>query len=171
TVFDNYHAQSIDQRFAYDLMVIKNAHQYANKGEDLSDYYSFGLPVLAPGAGKIVAAVDQYDDNLPLKPSKDAPAHGNTIVIDHGNGEFSLLAHLKRGSIKVKPGDKVTHGQQIAQCGNSGNSPIPHLHYHLQTTPVWFKGEGLPIQFHDYISNGKPVTVGEPSRGEVLQRK
>jgi murein DD-endopeptidase MepM/ murein hydrolase activator NlpD len=171
TVFDNYHAQSIDQRFAYDLLVIKNNREYENKGWELKDFYSYGLPVLAPAGGKVVAAVDQYDDNSPLKPAKDVPAHGNTIVIDHGNGEFSMLAHLQRGSVKVKPGDKVTAGQQVALCGNSGNSPIPHLHYHVQNSPVWFKGEGLPIQFHDYISNGKPVASGEPARGEVLQKK
>jgi murein DD-endopeptidase MepM/ murein hydrolase activator NlpD len=172
TVFDNYHAASPDQRFAYDLMVIKDGvHQYANKGWELTDFYSFGLPVLTPAAGKIVLAVDEFEDNTPMKPSLENPREGNTVVIDHGNGEFSMLAHLKRGSVKVKVGDKVTAGQQIGQCGNSGNSPIPHLHYHLQTTGVWFKGEGLPIQFHDYVSNGKPVAIGEPSRGEVLQPK
>lgn len=171
TVFDNYHAASIDQRFAYDLLVIKNAREYANKGWELKDYFSYGLPVIAPAPGKVLVAIDEYDDNAPLKPNKDAPSHGNTVVIDHGNNEFSMLAHLQRGSVKVKAGDKVTTGQQIALCGNSGNSPIPHLHYHLQNTPVWFKGEGLPIQFHDYFSNGKAVPVGEPARGEVVRNK
>lgn len=170
-VFDNYHAASIDQRFAYDLMVIKNAKQFVNKGFELSDYFSFGLPVLAPAAGRVVTAIDEYEDNQPFRPSGESPAHGNTIVIDHGNREFSMLAHLQRGSVKVKAGDKVTAGQQIALCGNSGNSPIPHVHFHVQNTATWFKGEGLPVQFHDYISNGKAVAVGEPSRGEVLQRK
>jgi Peptidase family M23 len=171
TVFDNYHAVTKDQRFAYDLMVIKEASMFSDKGWELTDYYSFGLPVLAPSDGKIAVVVDQYDDNPPLKPNKDAPVYGNTIVIDHGRGEFSMLAHLKRGSVRVKVGDKVTAGQQIAQCGNSGNSPLPHLHYHVQDTAAWFKGEGLPIQFHDYVSNGNAVNVGEPLRGEVLQRK
>jgi hypothetical protein len=171
TVFDNYHAATKDQRFAYDLLVIKDERMFSNKGEDLTDYYSFGLPILAPASGKVVAAIDEYDDNLPLSPSKDSPAYGNAVVIDHGKGEFSMLAHLKRGSIKVKAGDTVTAGQQIAECGNSGNSPLPHLHYHLQTSGEWWKGEGLPIQFHNYISNGKPVAVGEPVRGEVVQSK
>ena len=170
-VFDNYHAGSFDQRFAYDLMVIKNSRQYANKGLELSDYYSYGLPVLAPAAGKVIVADDQYEDNPPMHPSKDNPAQGNTIVIDHGNNEYSMLAHLKPGSIKVKTGDRVAAGQQIALCGNSGNSPIPHLHFHVQNTATWSKGEGLPVQFHGYISNGHPVELGEPGRGEVLQRR
>jgi murein DD-endopeptidase MepM/ murein hydrolase activator NlpD len=71
----------------------------------------------------------------------------------------------------VKAGDKVKVGQELAQCGNSGNSPFPHLHYHVQTTSQWFKGEGLPIQFHDYVADGKPVSVGEPVRGQVVQSK
>ena len=171
TVFDNYHAASIDQRFAYDLMVIRDQRQYANKGWELKDFFSYNLPILAPAAGKVVSAVDEYDDNPPLHPSPDNPPEGNNIVIDHGNSEFSVLAHLKHGSVKVKAGDTVTAGQLIGFCGNSGNSPIPHLHYHLQNTPTIFKAEGLPIQFHDYLSNGKPVAVGEPSRGEVLEKK
>jgi len=162
TVFDNYHAATKDQRFAYDLLVIKRARMFSHKGEELTDYYSFGLPILSPAAGKVVAAMDIYDDNQPLKPSSEAPAYGNSIVIDHGRGEFTMLAHLKHGSAA---------GQPIAECGNSGNSPLPHLHYHLQTTGIWFKGEGLPVQFHDYISNGEPVAIGEPARGEVLQGK
>ena len=40
---------------------------------------------------------------------------GNYLVIDHGNGEFSHLGHLKPGSVKVAIGDKVRAGQQIAQ--------------------------------------------------------
>jgi murein DD-endopeptidase MepM/ murein hydrolase activator NlpD len=171
SVYDNYHAASPDQRFAYDLMIIRNGHQYSGDGTKLEDFYSFALPILAPGAGTVVAAVDQYEDNPVLKPNKDAAPQGNTIVIDHGNGEFSMLAHLRHGSLKVKVGDKVKAGQEIALCGNSGNSPIPHLHYHLQTTGQWFKGEGLPIQFKNYVSDGKPVASGEPVRGEVVKNK
>jgi hypothetical protein len=171
SVYDNYHAASPDQRFAYDLMIIRDGHQYSGDGSKLQDFYSFGLPILAPGLGTVVAAVDQYDDNPVLKPSKDATNQGNTIVIDHGSGEFSMLAHLRHGSLKVKVGDKVKSGQQIAACGNSGNSPIPHLHYHLQTTAEWFKGEGLPIQFRNYFSDGKTIESGEPVRGEVVKNK
>jgi hypothetical protein len=171
SVYDNYHAASPDQRFAYDLMIIRDGHQYSGEGSKLEDFYSFALPILAPGAGTVVAAVDKYDDNPVSKSNKDAAPQGNTIVIDHGNGEFSMLAHLKHGSLKVKVGDKVKAGQEIALCGNSGNSPIPHLHYHLQTTAEWFKGNGLPIQFKNYVSDGKPVASGEPVRGEVVKNR
>jgi murein DD-endopeptidase MepM/ murein hydrolase activator NlpD len=168
SVYDNYHAEAADQRFAYDILVIKGDNHFAGNGRKNEDYYAFGQPILAPGAGMVALAVDEYDDNPPLKPSSTAPKYGNSVVIDHGNGEYSMLAHLKRGSVKVKKGDKVTAGQAIAECGNSGNSPIAHIHFHLQTTPDWFKGEGLPLQFKNISVNGKSMTSAEPVRGDVV---
>jgi murein DD-endopeptidase MepM/ murein hydrolase activator NlpD len=72
--------------------------------------------------------------------------YGNYIVIDHGNGEFSQLGHLKNGSVTVRTGDRVRQGQVIAQAGASGTSLFPHLHYQLVTRPG-VDGEGLPPRF------------------------
>ena len=47
-------------------------------------------------------------------------------------GLHVLLAHLKRGSIKVCIGEWVAAGQQVAACGSSGRSPEPHLHLQVQ---------------------------------------
>jgi murein DD-endopeptidase MepM/ murein hydrolase activator NlpD len=43
-----------------------------------------------------------------------------------------MLAHLQRGSIEVAEGDRVSVGQRIARCGNSGNTTMPHLHLQVQ---------------------------------------
>ncbi len=168
SVYDNYHALSSDERFAYDFIVIRADRQFEGDGEKVEDFFSFGRPVLAPGAGTVVAAVDQYEDNVLNKLIPGIPKPGNNIVIDHGNNEFSMIAHLKRGSLRVKTGDVVEPSQEIALTGNSGNSPIPHLHYHLQNTAEWFKGDGLPIVFTNFKSNGKPVTSGEPVKGDLV---
>ena len=96
---------------------------------------------------------------------------GNHVIIDHGNGEFSFLCHLRNGSVKVKPGDKVTKGQEIARCGNSGNTSEPHLHYHLQATGKFGDGDGLPAQFRDVVIDGKDVARGEPLRGQTIAPK
>jgi murein DD-endopeptidase MepM/ murein hydrolase activator NlpD len=169
STYDNYHAYTTDQRFAYDIDIERNGRQFDGDGTRFEQFYAYGQPILAPAAGTVVSVEDKYDDNLLMHPSKDNPPQGNNIVIDHGDGEFSMFAHLKRGSIVVKPGDKVQGGQPIAQCGNSGNSPFPHLHYHLQTTPKWFNGEGLPAAFHNFLLNGKPVSVAEPIRGDKVK--
>lgn len=47
-------------------------------------------------------------------------------------GTFLVLAHLKKGSIKVKEGQHVNEGEFLAQVGNSGSSSEPHLHIHHQ---------------------------------------
>ncbi|MDR3735018.1 MAG: M23 family metallopeptidase [Acidobacteriaceae bacterium] len=170
SVGENYHAASIDERFAYDLCLVKDGALYSGDGSKPEDFYSFGQPVRAPGAGKIVSAVDQYADNAPGKITESDPRSGNSIVIDHGNGEFSMLAHLKAGSIKVKVGDTVKAGDLLAQVGLTGDAPIPFLDYHLQTTSVWLKGKGLPIQFQHLLVNGKPSPT-PPVRGDIIEAK
>ena len=168
TIEENYHAISRDQRFAYDLYVAKNGATHGGDGTRNEDYFAYGRPILAPGSGRVVTVVDGVAENVPGKMPTDAPA-GNHVVIDHGNGEYSLLAHLVPGSLRVRVGDAVKPGQVIGKCGNSGHSSEPHLHYHLQTTAT-FGGdaEGLPAPFRGYIADGKPVVRGEPVRGQLI---
>lgn len=52
-------------------------------------------------------------------------------IIRHLNGEDSTVTRLKNGSVKVKSEDKVTAGQIIEKCGNSGNSTEPHVHFQV----------------------------------------
>ena len=79
---------------------------------------------------------------------------GNYIVIRHEWGEYSCLAHLKRDSILVSVGQIVKSGEIIAQCGNSGNTSEPHLHFQVQSDLSFFFCEGLPINFdNDKISS------------------
>ncbi|GAA3731671.1 murein DD-endopeptidase MepM/ murein hydrolase activator NlpD [Spinactinospora alkalitolerans] len=70
---------------------------------------------------------------------------GNHVVIDLGGGVHAVLAHLRRGTIRVRPGDRVTGGQPIGQCGNSGNSSEPHLHFQLMDGPDVAVAKGLPF--------------------------
>ena len=74
-------------------------------------------------------------------------ALGNAVLIRHGQYEVSVLAHLKFGSTRVKAGDKVKMGKVIGLCGNSGNSSEPHLHYHIQNTPIIQDGTGIKCRF------------------------
>lgn len=167
TVEQNYHAAHATQRFAYDLVVMRDGKTHDGDGKSLEQYYCWGRPILAPGAGTVAVAVDALPD---LEPGKMDPANpaGNHVIIDHGNGEFSLLAHLRRGSV-ARPGTRVEAGQKIGECGNSGNTSEPHLHYHLQNTGVFGTGEGLPAQFTGYVADGQPVERGEPVRGQTIR--
>ena len=165
--FENGYAVSDDQRFGVDFVYLKDGRLFSGTGGYGSkdeDYFCFGQPVLAPGDGKVIRAESGYDDNPPGKPSGDPP-DGNLVVISHGNGESSLMNHLKQNSLKVKLGDTVKQGDVIAACGNSGVGPVPHVHYQLQRTT----GVPLPAQFVDYIADGKPVASGEPLKGQLVQ--
>jgi len=167
-ILENRHASAADQRFAYDILAIQHNKTFSGSGARPGQHFCFGKAILAPADGTVVEATDGIPDNVVNAPFATPPA-GNHVIIDHGNSEYSVLAHLKLGSVRVKPGDKVVSGQKIGQCGNSGNSPTPHLHFHLQNTPVLFKGEGLPVQFHHYLANKQFTESGEPGRGQVIR--
>ena len=166
-VVQNYRAASSDQRFAYDFEIVRESSSYHGDGAQNEDYHCFGAPVLAPGDGVVTAAMDGVPDQTPGELNPDE-VMGNHVVIDHGNGEFSFLAHLQGGSVRVRPGASVTAGDAIGACGNSGNSSGPHLHYHLQTSAVPFEGAGLPAFFGTYLADGAAVTSGEPTRGQFV---
>lgn len=170
TMQDNYHAVANDQRFAYDIVVAKDSSTHRGDGTSLADYYCFGLPIVAPAAGRVVGVKDGIADNRPGVMNPDEPV-GNCVVLSHGNGEYSVFAHFKDGSIRVQLGQHVTEGDTLGLCGNSGNSSEPHLHYHMQNAPELYVAEGMPAWFTDYLSNGKPVALGMPVRGERIQRK
>lgn len=72
---------------------------------------------------------------------------GNHVVLDLGDGTWLAYAHLQRASITVAVGDRVVAGQQIARCGNSGNSSEPHLHVQLMDRPRPPLAAGLPFAF------------------------
>lgn len=73
-----------------------------------------GTPVKAPSAGRVVVARDLYFT-------------GNTVVIDHGLGVFSLFAHMS--SIGVHEGDVVKTGDVVGEVGATGRVTGPHLHW------------------------------------------
>ena len=73
-----------------------------------------GTPVTAPAAGVVVLADPLYFT-------------GNTVVIDHGLGLYSLLAHLSK--FAIKDGDRVQPGQVVGFVGATGRVTGPHLHW------------------------------------------
>jgi urea transporter len=122
-------------RHAWDFEIMdergKNFHGH---GKDVSDFYCYNKPVLAPADGWIEEILDGIDDNAVGEVNLDQN-WGNTVVIRHSDHLFSALSHLKKESVKVMTGDFVKKGEIIATCGSSGRSPVPHLHFQFQSTP------------------------------------
>ncbi|WP_106792175.1 M23 family metallopeptidase [Aquimarina sp. Aq78] len=170
SVRENYHVALKEQRFALDIVQRIDGSTHIGKGSQNEDYHCFGKRLNAPGNGKIVDVINNIEDNIPGEFNQDSPT-GNRVIIDHENGEFSILAHFKKGSIIVSVGDTVIKGQELGKAGNSGNSSEPHLHYHLQTTADPFDGDGLPAQFLDYYADNILVEIGEPVRNQKIKNQ
>lgn len=168
SVEQNYHATHRNQRFALDLLIVRDGVSHTGGGSRNDNYYCFGRPILAPAAGKVVEAIDGITDNEPgqMNPKE---VTGNRVIIDHGNDEYSVLAHLRNGSLRVGKGDAVQAGDRLGDCGNSGNSSEPHLHYQLQDGPAFDASAGLPAQFSNYSADNQPVVRGEPTRGQRIR--
>jgi murein DD-endopeptidase MepM/ murein hydrolase activator NlpD len=98
-----------------------------------------GLDFAAP-AGTMVKA----SNSGIVKLAEYLPAHGNTVVIEHGQGIFTYYAHLKK--IIVVNGTKVAKGQPIGLIGATGVATGPHLHFsvslhNLRVDPMqWLEG-------------------------------
>ena len=158
--FINYHYAYESQRFAYDLLIVEGGSSYKDTQIRNENFHAFNEEILSPADGKVIRINDGIKDNVPGEMNAAQPA-GNYVVIEHGNKEYSMVAHLKKNSIQVKEGETVKEGQYIGNCGNSGNSSEPHVHFQVMDSPdfgngkslrIRFKGEYEPIQ-GDTVSN------------------
>lgn len=104
--------------------------------------------VLAPCAGRVVRTHDGDPDGSPFDLSSPTERAGNYALIRCRQFDI-LLAHFRKGSLQVAPGDLVREGQSIATLGNSGASDLPHLHIHAQrpgTQSAPFSGKPVPMR-------------------------
>lgn len=145
---------------AYDF---RDGHK--GEGKNLEDYEVFGKEVLAPADGIIAQVVDGSVDCQPVERDRNVGI-GNTIIIDHQNGEWSVLCHLKYNSIIVKVGDSVKQKQTLGFCGNTGNTSEPHIHFHLQNGPLIHNSQALPAKFEKISVDGELKENYEPIRGQ-----
>lgn len=158
--FINYHYPDASQRYAYDLLIMHEGKTYQGDPSDNTNYYAFDKKVTAPADGRIVKIVNDIEDNVPGEMIEKKPA-GNYIIIEHAKREYSLTAHLKKGSVEKKVGDVVKQGDMVARCGNSGNTSEPHIHFQVMNIPKAKGGQSLKIQF----DNGS-----DPLQGDTVTR-
>ena len=85
-------------------------------------------PVLAAADGIVTFVKDDSDIGGPYPSYWDST---NYIIIEHSNGEFSRYDHLDYNSAKVRVGQEVSAGQEIANIGMTGYTYVPHLHFQV----------------------------------------
>ncbi|MCO4327094.1 M23 family metallopeptidase [Staphylococcus agnetis] len=144
----NYHYPTETQRYAYDLVILKDGRSFHHDGSQLRHYYCFGTPVIAPSEGEVVALNDDREDQQPGVVDAQNLL-GNYVILKHRENEFSLIAHLKQHSLVVGVGDKVKQGERLALCGNSGHSTEPHIHFQVMTDINHTRGKSMKMQFID----------------------
>ena len=75
---------------------------------------------------------------------------GNHVLIKTNEDRYIVMAHMKKGSVTVREGDRVEAGSLLGKVGNSGRSEEPHLHIHCMDTleeDYVRCGHGIPVQF------------------------
>jgi hypothetical protein len=157
----NYHYRYVHQRYACDFLILKRGSAYSGNQYKNESYHSFGQEILAPAAGVVVSVENNIPDNVPVGKVNKVQPRGNCVIIDHGNSEFSCLAHLKQHSVRVKAGDEVKPGDVIGLCGNSGNSNPAHLHFQVSNSPDIKNSQSIRIRFQGdlEIIQGQFVTA------------
>lgn len=140
-------------------------------------FVGFGRQVLAPVGGVVEVVHDGESDHVARRSPLGllgyaitqssrvregaAGIAGNHVAIRIEEG-LVLLAHLRAGSIRVAPGERVTVGTVIGECGNSGNSTEPHVHVQVSSS-LERNARGIPLALID--PSGERVL---PRNGEVI---
>jgi len=188
------------ERYAIDFIGVDDRHRTASirdwrtvfATEPPKRFFAFGRPILAPGSGTVADVHDSEFDHegrrsqLALVPyalgqvarlrQGVGAIAGNYVTISLlEGGSFVALVHLQAGSIRVSIGQEVVEGQQIANCGNSGNSTQPHVHLQAMDSADLSVARGVPMvfrHFREWPSGAKEFQVrerGMPGEGAVVE--
>jgi hypothetical protein len=163
-------------RYAYDFVpVAADGSDHRGDGARNEDWPGFGAEVLAVADGTVVSSANDRPDDRKFDQAKLATdpwvLFGNYLLIDHGNGEFSVYGHLQQGSVRPAVGARVRAGEVLAKIGASGSAFFPHLHYQLQDGGD-LHAEGLPSYFEAVRAwDGAPATASRRSvdTGEIVR--
>jgi murein DD-endopeptidase MepM/ murein hydrolase activator NlpD len=182
------HRWGLPEAFGYDIVRIgADDRSFRGQGTKFADYYAYGAPVLAAGDGVVVEVVDDQpeDANILRRPGESFDAYGDrmgalqtallkkgdravggdSVLIDHGNSEYSLYAHLQPTGITVKAGQRVKAGQPLGRLGSSGNTTEPHLHFQVCDGRSALHCAGVPLAFTNvelpYADGPRAIQAGD----------
>jgi len=191
----HHHRWVVSSEYAIDIAQLgESMRSHSGDGSRLADYPTFGQPIHAIADGVVVAARDDRIDNegmlrqagetfeAYMERSAEAQqaimtadgfegAAGNYVLIRHANGEHSLYAHMREGSVHVRVGDAVSSGAVIGAVGSSGNSTEPHLHFQIIDGPDLNRARGLPFVFEGLREDWLSMHGRHLRAGDVLERE
>ncbi|GEM_PF-2865053 len=159
-----------DWKHAMDL-VLTGADGCRHRGNprDITSYFAWDKPVVAPANGIVEVGVGHLPD-LPMGQVDTEHNWGNHVILRTPVGVRILMAHLKQGSLQVVEGQAVQTGDWIGACGNSGYSPEPHVHLHVQALP----GAGaatIPFTVMSASLDGELGVPRMPRQEQILESR
>lgn len=162
----------VPERFAIDFVQLDaEGRLFQGPPDELSSYPFYGADVVSVAPGVVVRIQDGLPDNTPVGSVPPdltlETAGGNYVVVAIGAGRFAFYAHLQPGSLTVDVGDHVKRGEVLGLLGNSGNSDLPHLHFHVMDTPSPLASDGLPYEFRSFGSEGTIANAQEVLAGGI----
>lgn len=92
------------------------------------------VPVIAAADGTVLRTRDGVSDAFVRDVGPEAmmaTGCGNAVVIGHGAGWETLYCHMRKGTVAVKPGDRVARGQKLGEIGWSGLADMAHVHFQV----------------------------------------
>jgi murein DD-endopeptidase MepM/ murein hydrolase activator NlpD len=166
------------QRFAIDFIGLDDTGRAVRTEARRSangDWVGFGAEVIAVEDGIVRDRQDDVADNVPLAPLPPPRSvsardlYGNYVVVE-SDGHFVHYAHLQRGSVRVRVGERVRRGEALGRVGNSGNTSGPHLHVHVSDRATFEGSDGLPFAMaplevlgRTTIDHAADLTMAPPS--------
>ncbi|MEZ5994721.1 MAG: M23 family metallopeptidase [Hyphomonadaceae bacterium] len=191
----HHHRWVVSSEYAIDIAQLgPEMRSHTGDGSRLRQYRTFGLPIRAAADGVVVAVHNDRIDNEGMLRQRNESyeayearaqefqqtmllsgggfdaAAGNYVLIAHEGGEHTLYAHMRQGSVRVRPGQRVAAGDQIGEAGTSGNSTEPHLHFQVIDGPDLNTARGLPIVFEGLRDDWIAMGGRQLRAGDVIER-
>ncbi|MBI3791207.1 MAG: M23 family metallopeptidase [Gemmatimonadetes bacterium] len=170
----SHHRFNPQTEFAIDMWKLDSAGSiFTRDASAPGDFHGFGLPVGAADAGEVVAAENTATQDWSARRQREGETReafarrmtrlhmegmasdpykallGNYVVVRHANGLHTMYAHLKQGSVVVRPGQRVARGEHLGDVGDTGDSPLAHLHFQLTDGPDPLRARTIPFVFDD----------------------
>ena len=147
----------ITSNFGYRLDPLGRGRKF-HSGVDIAGGVEGQVNIIAAKDGIVVYPTASVSNNCPSSDSLSpcGGGYGNYVIIQHGDGNYTLYAHLYHNSITVKAGDSVKQGQVIGKMGSSGNSTGNHLHFEIREGS---NSQSATVDPLNYISAENPRVV------------
>ena len=172
------------ERFASDWVKVGPNGDSRRGTAHNEDYWCYNEPILAVADGEVTQVSDGIPDNTPRQLPKQISLDnilGNYIVLRIAPDRYVTYAHLRQGSVKVSPHERVKRGNVIARLGNSGQTTGPHLHMQVTNGNSGLESDGVPFVFRGFTDLGPgsdyetdkhpsiPRTESLPGKDEVVR--